>query len=208
MATTTPNFGWAVPTSTDLVKDGAVAIETLGDSIDASLVDLKGGTTGQVLAKASGTDMDFSWTTPAGSTSFPTFSAYKSTGAGAQTFATGTFTKITFDTESWDTANNFASSTFTPTVAGYYSINAALIHEQVSNGDWQFSVYKNGVRHKRITTVTTTAATATLHGGQCLVYCNGTTDYIEIYARGDTGGTVTIYAAEDQTYFQGIGIRS
>jgi len=63
MATTTPNFGWAVPTSTDLVKDGAVAIETLGDSIDASLVDLKGGTTGQVLAKASNTDMDFTWAT-------------------------------------------------------------------------------------------------------------------------------------------------
>jgi hypothetical protein len=61
MATTTPNFGWAVPTSTDLVKDGAVAIETLGDSIDASLVDLKGGTTGQVLAKATNTDMDFTW---------------------------------------------------------------------------------------------------------------------------------------------------
>jgi hypothetical protein len=61
MATTTPNFGWTVPTSTDLVKDGATAIELLGDSIDASLVDLKGGTTGQVLSKASGTDMDFSW---------------------------------------------------------------------------------------------------------------------------------------------------
>jgi len=61
MATTTPNFGWPVPTSTDLVKDGATAIEGLGDAIDASLLDLKGGTTGQVLAKASGTDMDFSW---------------------------------------------------------------------------------------------------------------------------------------------------
>lgn len=61
MATTTPNFGWPVPTSTDLVKDGATAIEALGDSIDASLLDLKGGTTGQVLAKASGTDMDFTW---------------------------------------------------------------------------------------------------------------------------------------------------
>jgi hypothetical protein len=61
MATTTPNFGWTVPTSTDLVKDGATAIELLGDSIDTSLVDLKGGTTGQVLAKASSTDMDFSW---------------------------------------------------------------------------------------------------------------------------------------------------
>jgi hypothetical protein len=63
MATTTPNFGWSVPTSTDLVKDGATAIETLGDSIDASLLDLKGGTSGQVLAKNSATDMDFVWVT-------------------------------------------------------------------------------------------------------------------------------------------------
>jgi hypothetical protein len=61
MATTTPNFGWSVPTSTDLVKDGATAIETLGDAIDASLLDLKGGTSGQVLSKNSNTDMDFTW---------------------------------------------------------------------------------------------------------------------------------------------------
>jgi len=61
MATVTPNFNWPVPTSTDLVKDGATAIEALGDSIDASLVDLKGGTTGQVLSKTSNTDMDFTW---------------------------------------------------------------------------------------------------------------------------------------------------
>ena len=65
MATTTPNFGWPVPTSTDLVKDGATAIEALGDSIDASLLDLKGGTSGQVLSKNSNTDMDFVWVTDA-----------------------------------------------------------------------------------------------------------------------------------------------
>jgi hypothetical protein len=65
MATTTPNFGWPVPTSTNLVKDGATAIEALGDSIDASLLDLKGGTSGQVLAKNSNTDMDFIWVTDA-----------------------------------------------------------------------------------------------------------------------------------------------
>ena len=63
MATVTPNFNWPVPTSTDLVKDGATAIEALGDSIDGSLVDLKGGTTGQVLSKTSATDMDFTWVT-------------------------------------------------------------------------------------------------------------------------------------------------
>ena len=37
MATTTPNYGWTVPTSTDLVKDGATAIETLGDAVDATV---------------------------------------------------------------------------------------------------------------------------------------------------------------------------
>ena len=37
MATTTPNYLWSVPTSSDLVKNGATAIETLGDSVDASL---------------------------------------------------------------------------------------------------------------------------------------------------------------------------
>ena len=63
MATTTPNFGWPVPTSTDLVKNGATAIEALGDSIDASMLDLKGGTTGQVLSKTTNTDMDFTWVT-------------------------------------------------------------------------------------------------------------------------------------------------
>ena len=61
MSTTTTNFGWTVPSDTDLVKDGAAAIRTALGGVDTSFVDLKGGTTGQVLAKASGTDLDFSW---------------------------------------------------------------------------------------------------------------------------------------------------
>lgn len=61
MATTTTNFGWDIPQSTDLVKDGATAIAALGQDIDTALVDLKGGTTGQVLSKASNTDLDYTW---------------------------------------------------------------------------------------------------------------------------------------------------
>ena len=61
MSTTTTNFGWTVPSDTDLVKDGAAAIRTALGGVDTSFVDLKGGTTGQVLSKASGTDLDFSW---------------------------------------------------------------------------------------------------------------------------------------------------
>jgi len=62
MPTTTTNFGWTVPSDTDLVKDGAAAIRTALGGVDTSMVDLKGGTTGQVLSKASNTDMDFTWT--------------------------------------------------------------------------------------------------------------------------------------------------
>jgi len=76
---TTTNFGWTTPADTDLVKDGASAIRTLGNGIDTSFLDLKGGTTGQVLSKASNTDLDYSWTTISGggytslaSGSFPT----------------------------------------------------------------------------------------------------------------------------------------
>jgi hypothetical protein len=97
MATTTPNFGWPVPTSTDLVKDGATAIEALGDSIDASLLDLKGGTTGQVLAKNTGTDMDFVWSTS----------------------ATGALTKITSTTFSAVSSVSLPNSTFTSTYTNY-----------------------------------------------------------------------------------------
>lgn len=63
MANTT-NFGWETPDDTDLVKDGAAAMRTLGNAIDTSFVDLKGGTTGQILSKASNTDLDYSWITP------------------------------------------------------------------------------------------------------------------------------------------------
>jgi hypothetical protein len=58
---TTSNFGWTTPADTDLVKDGALAIRTLGNGIDTSFIDLKGGTTGQILSKASNTDLDYTW---------------------------------------------------------------------------------------------------------------------------------------------------
>lgn len=61
MANPTSAFGWQMPTNTDLVKDLPADFEIFGQAVDDSLADLKGGTTGQVLAKASNSDMDFSW---------------------------------------------------------------------------------------------------------------------------------------------------
>ncbi len=50
-----------MPTNTDLVSQLPADFEVFGQAVDTSLADLKGGTTGQVLAKNSNTDMDFTW---------------------------------------------------------------------------------------------------------------------------------------------------
>jgi len=90
MATTTTNYGWAIPQSTDLVKDGATAIATLGSAIDTSLLDLRGGTTGQILRKASATQMDFEWATASSGLTLintTTFSAVGSVSVANNTFS-------------------------------------------------------------------------------------------------------------------------
>lgn len=64
MTNPTSNFGWQMPTSSDLVTSLPADFETFGQAVDTSLADLKGGTSGQILSKASGTDMDFTWVAP------------------------------------------------------------------------------------------------------------------------------------------------
>jgi hypothetical protein len=61
MANPTTYYGWVMPTSTDLVTDLPADFNVFGQGVDTSLQDLLGGTTGQVLSKASNTNMDFTW---------------------------------------------------------------------------------------------------------------------------------------------------
>jgi hypothetical protein len=64
MANPTTNYGWVMPTSTDLVTDLPADFAVFGQAVDTSMADLKGGTTGQILSKTSATDMDFTWVAP------------------------------------------------------------------------------------------------------------------------------------------------
>ena len=50
-----------MPTPTDLVTDLPADFEVFGQAVDTDFQDLLGGTTGQVLSKASNTDLDFTW---------------------------------------------------------------------------------------------------------------------------------------------------
>lgn len=110
----------------------------------------------------------------------PAFSAYL---ASNQTVTSGTFTKVTFNTELFDTANAFDSTTnyrFTPQVAGYYQICLTLSNE-ASNTITRLavSIYKNGTEYAR-------SIMPSAGGGQALstsqiIYLNGSTDYVEGY---------------------------
>ena len=63
MSNPTSNFGWQMPTATDLVTDLPADFEVFGQAVDTDFIDLLGGTTGQVLSKTSATDLDFTWVT-------------------------------------------------------------------------------------------------------------------------------------------------
>ena len=61
MSNPTTPFSWQMPTATDLVTDLPADFEVFGQAVATSMADLLGGSTYQVLAKNSGTDMDFIW---------------------------------------------------------------------------------------------------------------------------------------------------
>jgi hypothetical protein len=139
----------------------------------------------------------------------PAFGAYQSS---AQTgVANQTWTKVLFQTEEFDTNNNFASSTFTPTVAGYYQLNSGVQPNSLTSGNvFKIAIYKNGSVYKEgnlIQTNTVFYSSATVGS---VIYLNGSTDYTEIYIIGSFGGTYSLSpsAAIDRTYFNGCLLRS
>jgi hypothetical protein len=138
----------------------------------------------------------------------PTFSAYQSSGQTG--IASLTNTKLTFTTEEFDTNNNYASSRFTPTVAGYYQINAQVgMTSAATTATLLCSVFKNGAVYKTGSVSTGTTYLYPQANVSIIVYCNGSTDYIEIYVLGTAaGGTFSTYTGLENTYFQAAMIRS
>lgn len=111
----------------------------------------------------------------------PTFSAYQSS---TQSVTGGSWTKVQFQTEEFDTANCFDNSTnyrFTPTVAGYYQINACVSSAVTGLSYCATSIYKNGTIYKQGSSYSATAGINPISVVSSLVYLNGSTDYIEIY---------------------------
>jgi hypothetical protein len=132
----------------------------------------------------------------------PAFSAYATSG---QTVTAAGITKILFGTEEFDTNNNFASSRFTPTVAGYYQLNA-FVAGNWTNLEVAMYLYKNGTLLKNGMDIK--VPISGYNYGlpiNCLVSANGTTDYFEIYLYSDNAQTLP--SGSTNVYFNGSMVR-
>jgi hypothetical protein len=120
----------------------------------------------------------------------PAFSAY---GNATQNPTLSTWTKVLLQVEDFDTNNNFASSTFTPTVAGYYQINARVrgVVATTFTG-LQTAIYKNGVSQSVVLLQATLGNGYNSHQVSDVIYMNGTTDYLEVYTFLSGTGTVVL----------------
>jgi len=135
----------------------------------------------------------------------PAFYAYTT---GSQTVTSGVLTKVTLDTERFDTNNNFASSTFTPTVAGYYQINASIRFDGGSGTRAVIGIYRNGSAYSFSSDILLSMSQIAITIST-LVYCNGTTDYIDLYGAYTNGSTAAIGVGRaNDTYMNGSLVRA
>lgn len=125
----------------------------------------------------------------------PAFSAYQSS---AQALSATVATKVNFQAEEFDTANCFDTTNgrFTPNVAGYYRVTAAVQYNTTPT-TLIVQLYKNGAN---IRNLFYTTGNVPAGAGSALVYMNGTTDYLEIYAT--IGASQNLTATAPGTYFQ------
>jgi hypothetical protein len=132
----------------------------------------------------------------------PAFSAY----ANASTSIPNTaITKVNFQVEEFDTAGLFASSRFTPNVAGYYQLNASVQFSGSTTNPLCY-ITKNGSQVKCGSYVAGSfSGPVSVASG--LVYLNGSTDYVEVAAYHSTGSAVNTVAAAETTRFDGCLVR-
>jgi hypothetical protein len=161
------------------------------------------GTTTLTLPTTSGTVIT------TGSTFAGTGPAFSATKSASQTVTSGVFTTVTFDTEQFDTNNNFASNTFTPTVAGYYQINGNVYASATTITRLIATIFKNGGTYRFGVDVSLSVGAGEYRSTvSAIVYMNGTTDYLNLSALVTGTGTINFGAGIDNCALNGVLVRT
>lgn len=174
-----------------------------------SSITLLGDTSGSIVIDAPAIAGSGTLTLPRGTatlaTDGPSFSAYPSV---STTLPANTDTKITFDVEVFDTNNCFANSRFTPNVAGYYQVNACASMNFWNGIIYSVLIYKNGSTYQYGQTAYPQTVGGVRASISSIVYCNGTTDYIEIYGwQFSQSSNNVVGASQVSTWFNAALVR-
>jgi hypothetical protein len=132
----------------------------------------------------------------------PAFSAYNN---AATSLTQNVYTKIAFQVEEYDTANcydNVTNYRFTPTVAGYYLVIGSF-QVATTSGGMKLALYKNGSSYKLLGQAEPSTG---FTYGSCIVYLNGSSDYIELYALQNQATQNTVVSS-GVVFFQAAMIR-
>jgi hypothetical protein len=196
----------AIQTQLD-AKIAKSIVDAKGDIIAATAADtvarLAVGSNDQVLTADSSTATGLKWATASGS-SGPAFSAYAS--ADQSGITASTYTKVTYNTEQFDTDNNFSSSRFTPTKAGKYQCSVTGL--SYDGGNVYLEWWKNGANVKRAGFAPNPSGLEWYFGDSLLIDMNGSSDYLEIYVYMSGGSTRRMFGGENITRFAATWIRS
>lgn len=127
------------------------------------------------------------------------FSVYRNSAATTGSLSDA---KLTFDTELFDTNNNFASGTYTAPVAGFYFVNACVTLG--SNAVYVFvHLYKNGVFYKKIAGDSTGSGNAAWSSTGSTLLQLAASDTLEIYTQSNGAATIAVGTGPISTYFEG-----
>lgn len=139
----------------------------------------------------------------------PAFSAYPN---AAQSIPNSTWVKVSLQTKDFDTNGAFDNVTnfrFQPTgLAGYYMIVGEVSFAATGTYSSQCAIYKNGGQYKNGSNPPATTGSYPCTAVSTIVYLNGTTDYVELWALQNSGGAVNTNNASQVTYLQGYMVRS
>jgi len=176
-----------------------------------SSIKLKGSTSGDITISAPAEAGTNTLTLPASTqtvgTVGPAFSAYQSSAQSG--ISHQTWTKVTLTTENFDTDSKFASSRFTPTVAGYYQLSGAVQTPSVTAAHFICgAIYKNGSSVFQFTLSNAGSGFYPISTGSTVLYLDSD-DYVELYVFGNKGGgDLTLQTGSIATHFEGAFIRS
>ena len=165
------------------------------------------GVSGDTINVPSGVTIANSGTATGFAANTPAFFAYKT--GSTQGINSGTVTKVTFNTELYDTDGNYASDRFTPQTAGKFIFNASVYINGNQfrytnlyirkNGSTNFGSYSSEANDNYFNSSGATAS---------VVYdMNGSSDYVEVYAQSQVNsGNIQYDNNGFTTYFGGYKI--